>query len=34
MKDIATIATTKEILAKYQLGALKKLGQNFWLMLM
>ena len=29
MKDIATIATTKEILAKYQLGALKKLGQNF-----
>ena len=29
MKDIATIATTKEILEKYQLGALKKFGQNF-----
>lgn len=29
MKKIATVTTTKEILEKYHLGALKKLGQNF-----
>lgn len=29
MKDIATISTTKYILEKYQLNALKKYGQNF-----
>ena len=29
MKDIATLTTTKYILNKYNLNALKKFGQNF-----
>ena len=29
MKDIATLSTTKYILDKYNLNALKKYGQNF-----